>query len=301
LFAEHPDFDGSALIGRLIERVTERLSTVFGRSEYEVINLDATTPRKFSRHLIIRAAAFCFRNNAHAGQFVQREIMTVPELAAIVDMAVYSKNRNFRCIWSTKCANVEFPLLPVDGTNRSPAMSTAEVFRKTLICEVGEKPTLIGYPELEKPTVERVVRPTPARGSEAFSGSAVDEFAIGHLAVGGWITRRKFNAEIDALNLMVEGTRFCRRIGREHRSNHIYISCRLDLGIMMQKCTDPDCRGFQSEAVEIPAEMLEELRNEYIPGRTFSSQKVKKANTETVDIEAILADYEDVMDDIHGD
>jgi hypothetical protein len=35
------------------------------------------------------------------------------------------------------------------------------------------------------------------------------------------ITRRKWNAETNTLNLIVEGTRFCRRIGREHRSNHI--------------------------------------------------------------------------------
>jgi hypothetical protein len=88
LFADHPDFDGPAIISRLLARVDERLFAVFGHDEYEVVNLDATTPRKFSRHLIIRGSEFCFRNNIHAGQFVQREIVTVPELAAVVDMAV---------------------------------------------------------------------------------------------------------------------------------------------------------------------------------------------------------------------
>jgi hypothetical protein len=167
-------------------------------------------------------------------------------------------------------------------------MSTAEAFRKTLICDVGETPHLIGYPDFEKPAVQRVAKPPQVRRPEKVG--AIDEFAVEKLAMGGWITRKKFNAEIDALNLIVEGTRFCRRIGREHRSNHSHISCRLNLGTMVQKCTDPDCRGFQSEAVEIPLELLEELRREYAPGQVFSSQKVKTFNVEAVDIEEILAD-----------
>jgi hypothetical protein len=222
--------------------------------------------------------------------------VTVPEIAAVVDMAVDSRNRNFRCIWSTKCANINYPPRPDGGEDSTTAMSTTEAFRKTLICDVGETLHLIRYPDIQKPAMQKVAKLPQVRRPE--NVGAIDEFAVEKFAMSGSITRKKFNAEIDALNLIVEGTRFCRRIGREHRSNHIYIyiSCRLEIGTMVQKCTDPDCLSFQSEAVEIPMEFLEELRREYAPGQVFSSQKVKTFNVETVDIEEILAEYWDDTD-----
>jgi hypothetical protein len=291
LFTDHPDFDGEGLIARLLARVDDRLFAVFGHDEYEVVHLDATTPRKFSRHLIIRSDEFCFKNNIHVGQFVQREITTVPELAAIVDTAVYTKNRCFRCIWSTKFANgKKWPLLPVDGTDYSPVMSTSKAFCSTFITDVGLQPHLIGYPDLQIPTKpERVLRPMQPRPSE--KPSCIDEFAIATLATGGWITRRKWNAETNTLNLIVEGTRFCRRIGREHRSNHIYLACRIDFGTIVQKCTDPDCRGFASEVVEIPQEMLDQLRQTYAPTQLFTSQRVKPIKSKRAEMEEILAEY----------
>jgi hypothetical protein len=166
-----------------------------------------------------------------------------------------------------------------------------------LICDVGEKPHKIGYPDIEcaKKATERLVRRPERPVGRAGHANDVEDFAIRTFAEGGWIVRRKFNEELGALNLIVEGTRFCRRIGREHRSNHVYIVCRLDLGLMMQKCTDPDCRGFQSEPVDIPEEMLEDLRREYAPGQAFSSQRVKVFGLEKVDIASIIAECEREM------
>ena len=38
---------------------------------------------------------------------------------------------------------------------------------------------------------------------------------------------------------------WCANIGREHQSNHVYFVVRR--GCLIQKCTDPDCDGFESE------------------------------------------------------
>lgn len=272
LFAEHPDWNGSEIMERLIDRVDDKLLEVFGQDEYELIHLDATTPKKFSRHLVFKSRQFCFRNNAHVGKFVQEEILTVKEFADVVDFSVYSKNRNFRCIWSTKKANgVNYPLHPLDGSNESPVFSSLEFFRKSLICDVGPHPHLIGYPDLielqkAKPTLPPPAKQSPNSSPLASSDHAtIEQMVLSNFAPTGRVSRTKFNPLTNMLNFMIDGTRFCRHIGREHKSNHIYVSCRLTLGDMVQKCTDPDCRTFASDPVPIPSGILEKLRSQYTP------------------------------------
>eukprot|EP01051_Picozoa_sp_SAG22_P004655 SAG22_NODE_255_length_13562_cov_6.101463_13_plen_202_part_00 len=55
--------------------------------------------------------------------------------------------------------------------------------------------------------------------------------------------------------------RFCARVGRAHRSNHITAVVHLapPPAHLLQGCHDPDCRGFLSPAVQIPAEAVGEL------------------------------------------
>jgi hypothetical protein len=186
LFASHADFDGPALIAKLVQRVNDRLLAVFGQDEYELVELDATTPAKFSRHLIFRSDRFCFRSNRHVGHFVETEIL--PEFAGIVDPAVYTRNRNFRCVWSTKMANgSRYPLIPSDGTNYAPAMSDCAFFRRTLVCDVGITPYTVGYPELG--TVEKVARQpvkkvTQPALTKAAAGT-IKELAVAEFAEAG--------------------------------------------------------------------------------------------------------------------
>ncbi|CAM9340616.1 unnamed protein product, partial [Ectocarpus fasciculatus] len=50
----------------------------------------------------------------------------------------------------------------------------------------------------------------------------------------------------------IAGNKFCARIGRQHKSNHVMIVVDCDRGCMCQKCWDPDCRGFSSNEIIVP-------------------------------------------------
>jgi hypothetical protein len=261
LFQEHPDWDGDGLVSGLISCVDAKLLEVFGQDEYELIHLDATSPNKFSRHLIFRSHLFCFKNNRHVQTFVEREILSSgAQFVSIIDRGVYSKNRNFRCIWATKRAKkVGFPLRPIDGTNPTPRESSFEYFKRTLITHVGENPHLIGYPE------EQAVQWSSACSSGFLtvpdvSTTRIEEFAIAVFAPKAAIGTQRYSHEFNTLCLTVRGSRFCRNIGREHKSNGVYLVCRLQSGVIVQKCFDPDCRAFESAPVQIPLAILDELR-----------------------------------------
>lgn len=286
LFEEHKDFDGDKLIESLVSLVDEKLFLIFGRTDYELIDLEATTEKKFSRHLIFHSDKFMFRNNMHVGHFVQTEILTQPEFAQIVDPAVYSKNRNFRCIWCTKLANgKKYPLVPKDKTNSKPDISSLDYFLKTLISyKPTTNPHLIGYPEIpdakKKKTIQ--IRPSCNRSnnqsvpSNVLLNSKSEEqdleiFAIKSFAPGGRISNISYSPEFDTISLFIEGNRFCQNIGREHKSNHIYLICNLTRGILTQRCFDPDCRGYESPPIDIPVSLLQNLRKKYIPSSSDSS------------------------------
>ena len=300
LFSEHPDWDGNALIEKLIDRVDERLLEVFGHDEYEVIDLSASNAKKFSRHLVFRGKDFCFRDNRHVGKFVETEIACVPELQPIVDLSVYSKNRCFRCIWSTKKANGTLsPLQPVSGGNETAQRSNFEFFKKSLVCYIGEKVPTIGYPDLVRVKAPAPPKPQqpPEKAATERPIKSVEDFALAALAPSGRVVRSNYNAKVNALNLFVEGTRFCRRIGREHKSNHIFLSVRLFTGDVVQRCTDPDCRGFVSEPVRLPQDMWEQLCAKYEPElKPFASEPRKISPTST-DFTDALSAIEKALDD----
>jgi DNA-directed primase/polymerase protein len=53
---------------------------------------------------------------------------------------------------------------------------------------------------------------------------------------------------------LVAACRWCGNIGRQHKSNGIYIVVDLSAGLWWQKCFDPDCRAYRSETMPLPQE-----------------------------------------------
>ncbi|GAX81169.1 hypothetical protein CEUSTIGMA_g8602.t1 [Chlamydomonas eustigma] len=51
------------------------------------------------------------------------------------------------------------------------------------------------------------------------------------------------------------GSHYCLRVGRAHRSNHVYFMLDFATGVHCQKCYDPDCTGFRSEWLPIPSDV----------------------------------------------
>lgn len=278
LFEEHKDFNGDQLIKDLVSLVDDKLLLVFGRTDYELIDLEATTEKKFSRHLIFHSDKFMFRNYMHVGHFVKTEILTHPEFAQIVDPSVYSKNRNFRCIWCTKLTNgKKYPLVPKDKTNSDHRLSNLSYFLKTLISyKPTTNPHLIGYSEIgdlkKKKEIKipsnrskSLIDPNNITPNQKFDEQDIETFAIKSFAPNGYISHISYSPEFDTISLFVEGCKFCRNIGREHKSNHIYLICNLSNGAITQRCFDPDCRGYESPPVDIPYDLLQNLRQKYTP------------------------------------
>lgn len=58
------------------------------------------------------------------------------------------------------------------------------------------------------------------------------------------------------ITYQVIGNKFCRRIGRPHRSNHIMIEVNMSRCCAYQRCWDPDCRDYRSNEVPVPAPLL---------------------------------------------
>ncbi len=54
----------------------------------------------------------------------------------------------------------------------------------------------------------------------------------------------------------VNGNKYCARIGRPHKSNHVMFEADCSRGVLYQRCWDVDCRGFRSDEIRIPPEAV---------------------------------------------
>jgi hypothetical protein len=61
------------------------------------------------------------------------------------------------------------------------------------------------------------------------------------------------------ITYQVTGTKFCHRIGRHHKSNNVMYEANLNQGFVIQKCWDPDCRGYRSPPHFIPQNSIPNL------------------------------------------
>ena len=124
-----------------------------------IIDLDSSTPIKFSRHLIFRVPGSAFTSNIHCGNFAKNVVQRVSEkkmtdfsyqqlfkwndkgkLMFLADMSVYTRNRNFRLYKSSKYGKNVF-LLPSSIT-RYQYIDDHDLFMSSLVCNV-EKPPFV--------------------------------------------------------------------------------------------------------------------------------------------------------------
>jgi hypothetical protein len=109
---------------------------------------------------------------------------------------------------------------------------------------VSNAPASLGVPAATAPARHTASRSasttaTPFSASSTPHGASIVERVI-----------REFGAlagqpkQIDARYLsMTLASRFCVRLGREHGSNHAYVSVDLHTNRVTRKCHDPDCKG----------------------------------------------------------
>ncbi|GAB2265148.1 hypothetical protein Dimus_000213 [Dionaea muscipula] len=263
-----------------------------------VIELDSSTQEKFSRHLVIRIPRAAFKDNSHVGAFVaevcsrlrnlrEKEVefgqlfvskdSADPCLQLFVDNAVYSRNRCFRLALSSKAGKTSM-LLPT-GRFRCKDMNEADMFMASLICNMDEDCEKLLICKMEVDCMKTLhfdtemncnYRKFSTACAPEVSGTcfmekspfpALDAFIISVASLGNVAGKIRCWYWFSQYGLMVYSmsrNRYCERIGREHKSNHVMYVVDLQWALYYQKCYDPDCRGYRSPSRPIPLDVIPE-------------------------------------------
>ncbi|KAK2077432.1 hypothetical protein QBZ16_004277 [Prototheca wickerhamii] len=273
---------GAAAVEELLERVKEKLKTQLDLEldvNAHALELDSSTTSKFSRHLIVALPDAAFASNAHVGALV-REICDeiwedhrqghptacVGSECLLVDQAVYSRNRAFRLPLSSKFGK-EAVLLS-SGRFGGQGLRERQVFDRSLVCRAGG-PRRVEWGDCGLPggCAPRFAAGPPARTGSSCSlrydpcpMAGLAPFVVAVCQQGGAcpnasIRSWTFLPEGALMLFNIAGCRYCARIGREHRSNGVFIVVDLRGGAWTQRCYDPDCRAFRGPFTALPPDV----------------------------------------------
>ncbi|KAM3301562.1 DNA-directed primase/polymerase protein isoform X1 [Capsicum chacoense] len=219
-----------------------------------------------------------------------------------VDKAVYSRNRCFRLAFSSK-AGKSSVLLP-SGRFKCKDMSEEEVFMASLICNMDAdfEKLLICTMNLDCIKVlqfdtestrsfqqqsavslnfdlNACTSDDPSRtylmGNSPFP--YLDVFVESLASIGnipGKIRSWYWFSEYSLMVYNMSRNRFCERIGRQHKSNHVIYVVDLRRNVYYQKCHDPDCRGYRSPLRPVPDNVIPHSSiSVNLPGHNLDEEK----------------------------
>ncbi|XP_021765011.1 DNA-directed primase/polymerase protein-like [Chenopodium quinoa] len=209
-----------------------------------------------------------------------------PSMQLFVDNAVYSRNRCFRLALSSKAGKTSL-LLPT-GRFKCKGMCEEDVFMASLICNIDDdcekllvcKMELDCIKTLQFDTEVNITSRRPLSALQEFTSNAcrndasrtylmgaspfpaLDAFiesVASFGAVTGKIRSWYWFSEYSLLVYSMSKSRYCGRIGREHKSNHVMYVADLQWALYYQKCYDPDCQGYRSPSRPIPLDLIPEV------------------------------------------
>ncbi|GMN44528.1 hypothetical protein TIFTF001_013734 [Ficus carica] len=305
---ENAERDGDEMVDLLISIILEGFHdkySIQGNHEW-ILELDSSTDVKFSRHLIIRLPKTAFKDNSHAGAFVNEicsrildgkekdgryeKLFVKKESASadspgqlFVDTAVYSRNRCFRLALSSK-AGKSSVLLPT-GRYKAKDMSEEDMFMASLICNMDVDCKKLLVCKMDVLCMKTLQFDTEVNHSSGRHFSSPQELTLDSCRVDASATYFMGKSPFPALDTFIESVgsignvpgkirswylfseyglmvysmsrnRYCERIGREHKSNHVMYVVDLRRGDYYQKCHDPDCRGYRSPLRPIPWDVI---------------------------------------------
>lgn len=275
------------LFQQIADAVQTELGILIGRDAF--LDLDSSTPKKFSRHVIVHMPGDqLFRSNLDVGRLVRLVIERSPrdlwveaggvggkQRAHIVDDAVYTKNRAMRLYLSSKVGKAAV-LLPAES-NRFPCeLMSAEgefcFFLASLASggqnvdrSLGMKRDLIcvwpasvrGDTVINKLNVRRSTpsaEPTVCSLAEVEGLEDLVKFLESRASRGG---SRGFVRKIEKqgehhLRFHIGNNRFCERVSRQHKSNHVFYVVDSERRTYTQGCMDRECRGYWAPDRPIP-------------------------------------------------
>ncbi|XP_054811765.1 uncharacterized protein LOC129312981 isoform X1 [Prosopis cineraria] len=200
-----------------------------------------------------------------------------------VDTAVYSRNRCFRLPLSSKAGKSS--ILVPSGRYKCKNLGEEDMFMASLICNIDADCKKYLLWKTESNCVKTLQYDTEvnynhenchkypleftlnSRESDAptayFVGKSpfpfLDKFVESIASVGnisGKIRAWYWFSEFGLIVYSMSRNRYCERIGREHKSNHVMYAIDLRRAAYYQKCHDPDCRGYRSPLRPLPAEVI---------------------------------------------
>ncbi|CAN6168018.1 unnamed protein product [Urochloa humidicola] len=290
-----------------------------------ITELDSSTEEKFSRHLIIRIPKIAFKDNSHVGAFVSEVCSQIaaeraanPNLNKLyitkegsstgpvdqlfMDTAVYSRNRCFRLVFSSKSGKKSF-LVP-SRRFKCKEMNDKDVFMESLICRLDDncekllickldlecKKTLHFDSELSMPQIHgRSKEPISTYRSDfprecTYGKSpfpALDAFIQSIASFGNVSGKIRSWYWFSQYGLMIYSmlrSRYCENIEREHKSNHVMYIVDFQRAAYYQKCYDPDCRGYRSPLRPVPWDVMPELSSVVESAQTEFQAEVVEIN-----------------------
>lgn len=194
-----------------------------------------------------------------------------------VDTAVYSRNRCFRLPLSSK-AGKNSVLLP-SGRFRCKDMNEEEMFMASLICsmDIDCEKVLICKMDLDCAKVlhfdsEKHVGLSKELDFNSFTIDETRSYMMGKSPfpaldvfvetiatignISGKIRSWYWFSECTLMVYSMSRNRYCERIGRQHKSNHVIYVVDIRKGVYYQKCHDPDCAGYRSPLRPVPENVL---------------------------------------------
>ncbi|ELT98007.1 hypothetical protein CAPTEDRAFT_224955 [Capitella teleta] len=356
--AENPDKDGHSAVAVLIQYICACLKKRFQVNccEKDVLILDASTPSKFSQHLIFHMAGAAFKCNVTAGNFVHSVMRLVLEEvnsqtcakaeltnslldeqilewsglkveqlkelickdkdgkdSLIVDLGVYTRNRNFRLYLSCKMGKNN-PLLTAAQnqfcchqkkckTRFIKPSTQQQLFLDSLVTASYENGMRIltcdEDPRLRNTSSQHSDRPTDfLEGFQSSPYPEVDAFISerakrwgGEGCPPGSVRQWVYFSHGQIIIYNIVRNRWCANIGRMHKSNKIMLIADLKHRVFYQKCHDPDCKAvnYKSPDEALPRNVLPSLFSEEVADEDL----LKAAN----EIEAQELNFSDVNEE----
>ncbi|XP_020261797.1 DNA-directed primase/polymerase protein isoform X2 [Asparagus officinalis] len=219
-----------------------------------------------------------------------------------LDSGVYTRNRCFRLALSSKAGKNAF--LQPTGRFRCKNMNEQQVFLESLICRIDVdcdklltckmdldcKKILCFETEVHE-HINGTLRDIPlsASGNDVpssyFSGRspfpALDTFVESIASTGNISGKIRCWYWFSAYGLMIYSmsrNRYCERIGREHKSNHVIYVIDFQRAGYYQKCHDPDCKGYRSPLRPLPWDVIPNSSATYDSSRAEHNMEVLNTN-----------------------
>ncbi|XP_023342906.1 DNA-directed primase/polymerase protein [Eurytemora carolleeae] len=280
---DNEKLDGNTMVNNLIQALNTFLQKTLQVTGYkeDILILDSSSEKKFSNHLIY--PGLVFRNNQEMGHLIrsfvdslipveakQFQVKKGDEIQWFIDLGVYTKNRNFRLYLSAKYGKSEILTVSANDIYTVKLLEEnhhqhkfdleKEIFFSSLVTYTPGITDFISFKteltqSCRKKSEQPAAKLTNLRTGEKSPFLEIDDFVMKIIAPG-FIRKWNYIQEESIIIYDVGGTRYCGNVGREHKSNNIRFVCSLKLGILNQKCYDPDCAHYRGPDIPIAPELL---------------------------------------------